>query len=233
MQEKSILIGCPVRNRAWILPEYLECLENIDYPADKIKFCFIVNDSIDDTEAILTEFSRRSLSPVQIINTPDSKNNGHQRGTYRLEQLAKLRNLLLEKFFQSECEYLLSVDSDILVPPSIIRQLLSRDCLIISALVCNGHHINDSSIYNVMQKNPVGNYQYMKDFPRDNIFRTDITGAAYLIHRSVIVTHRVYYSAKRGAEDIGFCEEARARGIPIFCDGTIECRHVMNEPGGL
>lgn len=232
MQYKSVLIGCPIRNRAWILPEYLQNLENIDYPSDMIRFCFIVNDSVDDTEAILKEFSRRSRSPVQIIKAANSRNNGHRRGSYRLDQLAKLRNLLLENFFQSDCEYLLSVDSDILVPPHIITQLLSRNCQIISALVCNGHHINDASIYNVMQKTPDGSYQHMKDFPRDNIFRTDVTGAAYLIHRSVIATYKVYYSAKLGAEDIGFCEEARARGIPIFCDGTIECRHIMNEPGG-
>ncbi len=233
MQEKSILIGCPIRNRAWILPEYLQCLENIDYPPDKIKFCFIINDSIDDTEIILKEFSRRSLSQVQIVNTPASNNKGHRRGAYRLDQLAKLRNLLLEKLFQSDCEYLLSVDSDILVPPFILKQLLSRNCLIISALVCNGHHINDETIYNVMQRSPAGNYQYIKDFPRDTVFRADVTGAAYLIHRSVVATYNVYYSAKKGAEDIGFCEEARARGIQIFCDGTIECRHIMNEPGGL
>lgn len=233
MKEKMIMIGCPVRNRGWILPRYLQCLEEIDYPQDKIKFCFIVNDSIDGTETILAEFSRRSPSPVQIINAPDSSKGGHRRGEYRLERLAELRNMLLERFIQSGCEYLLSVDSDILVPPEIIKKLQSRNCLIISALVCNGHHIDDMTIYNVMEKLPSGHYQHMKDFPRDDVFPTDVTGAAYLIHRSVAAEYKVYYSAGTFAEDIGFCEKARARGIPVFCDGTIECRHIMDEPGGL
>lgn len=231
MNDKSVLIGCPIRNRGWILPDYLQRLENIDYPPDKLNFCFIVNDSVDDTEAILNEFAHRSYSPVQIVKTTAAKFHGHKRGAYRFEQLAKLRNMLLEKFFQSDCEYLLSVDSDILVPPDIIKRLLSRNCQIISALVCNGHHINDTSIYNVMRKTSAGSYQHIKDFPRDRIFSVDITGAAYMIHRSVITDHKVYYSARFGGEDIGFCEAARARGIPIYCDGSIECQHMMIEPG--
>jgi cellulose synthase/poly-beta-1,6-N-acetylglucosamine synthase-like glycosyltransferase len=231
VNDKSVLIGCPVRNRAWILPDYLESLENIDYPSDKLNFCFIVNDSVDDTESILNDFARRSYSPVQIVKTTATNFNGHKRGAYRFEQLAKLRNMLLEKFYRSDCEYLLSVDSDILIPPDIINRLLSRNCQIISALVCNGHHINDNSIYNVMKKTPAGSYQHIKDFSREGIFTVDVTGAAYMIHRSVIAEHKVYYSARFGGEDIGFCEAARARGIPIYCDGTIECQHIMIEPG--
>lgn len=230
LKGKTIMIGCPVRNRGWILPDYLQCLQEIDYPKDKMRFCFIVNDSVDDTEAILAKFCQRSPSLVEIINTTQSNAGGHLRGEYRLARLAELRNMLLERLYQSGCDYLLSVDSDILVPPDIINKLLSRNCLIISALVCNGHHINDETIYNVMKKHPSGHYRHMKDFPRDNIFRTDVTGAAYLIHRDVVAEYKVYYSAEKGAEDIGFCEEAQACNIPIFCDGTIECQHIMNEP---
>lgn len=230
VEDKSVLIGCPVRNRAWILPDYLQSLENIDYPQDKLQFCFILNDSIDDTEAILHDFASRSYAPVQIIKTGGNL-NGHRRGTYHFGQLAKLRNMLLERFYQSECEYLLSVDSDILAPPNIIQQLLSRNCQVVSALVCNGHHIDDPSVYNIMRRTSQGSYQHIKDFPRDTVFSVDITGAAYLIHRSVISIHQVRYTAQLGGEDIGFCEMARAKGIPIFCDGSIECRHMMIEPG--
>ena len=49
-----VMIGCPVRNRAWILPDYLQHLRALKYPQEQIEYCFVINDSFDETRAILT-----------------------------------------------------------------------------------------------------------------------------------------------------------------------------------
>lgn len=58
------MIGCPVRNRAWILPQYLQHLTALVYPPDQVEYCFVINDSQDKTEALLQEFARDRKSVV-------------------------------------------------------------------------------------------------------------------------------------------------------------------------
>ncbi|KUG05186.1 hypothetical protein ASZ90_017372 [hydrocarbon metagenome] len=222
----SVMIGCPVRNRAWILPEYLRCLEEINYPRDRIRYCFIINDCIDDTLSILENFSRRQPGAVKLL-VNNSGIPGYERGEYSFQRLAYLRNLLLNEFLCSDSDYLFSIDSDVLVSPNILMQLINDECDIVACLVCNGQQVGDTSLYNVLIKDHRGRYLHLKEIPRDRVFRVDCTGAAYLIKRKVISQHGIRYSDLYGAEDIGFCENAAREGLEIYCDGRLECRHIM------
>lgn len=227
----KVMIGCPVRNRAWILPSYLDCLQKLDKRLFEVRYCFIINDCSDASPRILTEFARQKPQCVTLIRKNHHSPGGFRRGEYNLSHLAQLRNLLLQAFLESDCDYLFSLDSDILVPENTLNQLLQDQCDIISALVCNGHEIGDPGIYNILQRGREGNYLHIRDFPRDKVFPVDCTGAACLIRRAVIEAG-VRYSGLRGGEDIGFCEAAITRGFNIFCDGRVECLHYMHEKLG-
>lgn len=218
-----VMIGCPVRNRAWILPDYLQHLRALKYPQEQIEYCFVINDSLDETEAILTAFAR--WFPTRLLYDNSSRPGGWERGHYQFSRLAELRNLLLEEFLRSPCDHLFSVDSDILVPPDCLQALMQADQDIVSALVCNGRQIGDDQFYNVFRliDNQV---KPIRDFPRDRLFPVDCTGAAYLIKRRVI-SAGVRYNSQWGPEDIGFCKEAKTHGFSIFCQGTVECSHIM------
>lgn len=242
--DARIMIGCPVRNRAWILPRYLEHLKRLDYPAHLLEYCFIINNCTDHTEALLTKYALQSAVPTRLIKADSGspepvitfqtgagarkEYGGHQRGRYSLTRLAVLRNMLLEAFLDSPCHYLFSLDSDILAPPHTLSNLLANDLPVVSALVCNGHQVGDEGIYNVLRRE-ANHYEFIRDFPRDRCFEVDCTGAAYLIRRDIIEDYGVTYSAEKGGEDIGFCEMAAAQGIKLYCDGRIECMHVMEE----
>lgn len=228
MQNK-VMIGCPVRNRAWVLPRYLQSLLELEYPGQKMEYGFIINDCTDETELIMERFAREQAGRVKLFTINYGAGRGYRRGAYDLTRLAALRNHLLNAFLQSSCDYLFSVDSDIMVAPSTLRCLIEDDCDIISALVCNGHELGDEGIYNILQKNSEGELIHQREFPRDRVFPVDCTGAAYLIKRAVIARHGVRYSSQQGAEDIGFCAAAQAKGLGIFCDGRLECRHLMHE----
>jgi GT2 family glycosyltransferase len=224
----KVMIGCPLRDRAWILPRYLDCLEKLHRNTFQPQYCFIINDCTDHSPQILAEFVHRQPGIVRLIEKNYDYPGGHRRGQYKFGRLAELRNLLLKAFLESDCDYLFSLDSDILVPPGTLSRLVEDDCDIVSALVCNGHEIGDPGIYNILQRSSDGSYKHIRDFPRDQIFPVDCTGAAYLIKRAVI-TAGVRYSNQRGGEDIAFCEAASNRGFNIFCDGRVECLHLMQE----
>lgn len=225
---KKVMIGCPVRNRAWILPKYLQCLEELDYPLSHILYCFIINDSNDETEDILGRFAQKHPFSVRLCVNNNNTAARWQRGSYSFKRLAELRNMLLKEFIYSDCDYLLSLDSDILMPAPALKALIEDNCDIVSCLVCNGHEISDPSIFNVLVKDSQSRYIHLKNPQRSGIFRIDCTGAAYLIKRKVIVDYGVRYSDFLGAEDIGFCEDAASKGLEIYCDGRLECQHIMN-----
>lgn len=225
----SVMVGCPVRNRAWILPYYLEALEKLDYPQELIVYGFIVNNSVDDTEKILRDFSDRHPGQVKIHVHNFASPGRHQRGYYSLSNLAVLRNLFIDLFLASSSQYLFSVDSDIIVPPHSLRYLLNDECDVTAALVCNGHQIGDQGVFNILNQNNKGNYIHIRNFPSNRIFPVDCTGAAYLIKRTVLVGTEIRYSADRGSEDIAFCEKVRNHGLEIVCDPRVICEHIMEE----
>ena len=228
---KKIMIGCPVRNRAWILPRYLKSISRLEYPSEYLRYCFIINDCIDSTPNLLADFARQQPSQVNVLiqNLESLQSRSHLRGYYRFTHLAKLRNFLLTAFLESDCDYLFSVDSDILLPPYALNRLLEDDCMIISALVCNGHELGDPGIYNILRHDRDGTWRHILNFPRDRVFEVDCTGAAYLLKREVIGRYGIRYSAAYGAEDIGFCQDAAYKGLKIFCDGRVEGEHHMRE----
>lgn len=224
----KVIIGCPVRNRAWILPCYLGCLEKLNKEGLEVNFCFIINDCTDASPQILAKFAQKEPGRVSIITKDHRVPGGFRRGEYNFNRLAELRNMLLQAFLHSDGDYLFSLDSDILVPENALNQLLHDNCDVVSALVCNGHELNDPGIYNILRQNANGSYIHIRDFPRDQVFPVDCTGAACLIKRAVIEAG-VCYSGLGGGEDIAFCEMVLARGFNIYCDGRVECQHYMQE----
>lgn len=223
------MIGCPVRNRAWILPRYLEALVLLEHPVQAREYCFVVNDCYDDTEQVLTDFASSQMAPVTIVIDNQHQSADHHRGHYNFKRLAHLRNLLLKAFLASSCDYLFSVDSDILVPPHALTVLLKDGVDIVSALVDNGQTIGRDHIYNVLHRNRNGQLVHMQEIPYQTLFQVTVTGAACLIKRRVIETFSIRYRSQYGAEDIGFCDAAQSSGIGIFCDSRIHCRHIMRE----
>jgi GT2 family glycosyltransferase len=224
----KVMIGCPVRNRAWILPRYLKCLEKLDKPEYRLQYCFIINNCTDFSPQILAEFAHRQSGRVKLIHHDFHAPGGFRRGEYNFARLAVLRNLMLETFRQSDCDYLFSLDSDILAPAGSLTQLLQDDCDMVSALVCNGDEIGDPGIYNILQRGTDGSYTHIRNFPRDRVFPVDCTGAACLIKRTIVETG-ARYSGEYGGEDIAFCEAVAALGFTIYCDGRVECLHIMQE----
>jgi len=203
------------------------------YPCQKIEYGFVINDCTDNTQLLLEDFAQWKAGQVKLHTINYGAKKSCRRASYDLSRLAALRNQLLNIFLQSDCEYLFSLDSDILAPPDILTRLIANNCDIISALVCNGHELGDKSIYNVLVWNEKGKLVHRREFPRDRVFPVDCTGAAYLIKREVIAEYGVRYSSNQGAEDIGFCLAAQHKGLGIYCDGRLECDHIMNESLGI
>ena len=224
----NIMIGAPVRNRGWILPKYLKHIYNIDYPKDKIQLCFILNDSTDRSGEILDDFlwkhgkeyAGMTIAIERLGQVEDKRTSEVRQKIYH--SLADLRNLLLESAVEKKVDYLLSVDSDILVPPKILSDLLANKKPIVSAQIWNDRTKNYPNIM-IKQGDQIVHYL---NFPKNSLFPCDVTGAVYLIRKDVLSSVR--YEYHRQGEDVGFCLNAKEKGFSIWADSRIKCEHVMH-----
>ena len=215
----NIMIGCPLQRTRDCLASFLECIRNLDYPKDKIHLAFLLNNSHDDSYFILKTFREEYLKYYRKISIWDvALNDDYQ--DYRApgrdyKCIADARNLFLT-MLDSESEYIFSVDSDILLTPKILNELLSHEKDICAALIWN-NHAGPTNLYNILRRNRNGFYKVLEQDFEDRLIEVDVTGACYLIHRRVIDSG-VKYSYHNHGEDFGFCISAQEKGFQLYCD---------------
>lgn len=238
----TITIAAPVRNRGWILPLYLEKLTKINYPTKLIELFFVVNDSSDDTSEILFEFQKNYSHLFRKIrietynrNVPSDKREQKVRTNFTYHHLSKLKNFIMSRV---KTDYLLFIDTDILIPSDIINNLLKHKKDIVSGLIWNGYLQSPTKPYlypNIMRidkgvyRHVVNHYVKTADsFNRGSqLINVDLTGAV------ILLSNEAYKSIKYGfhpqGEDAYFCKMAQDKGFEIFCDLGIFCHHIMSE----
>lgn len=225
----KIVIGCPVRNRAWVLPDYLAALDAVDYQSKE--YLFLLNNSTDASGALLQQFMEKQTGLLQ--ERFDDQAPGYQRGEYNANQfkhLAIIRNSFVEMFLQTTtCDYLLSIDSDIIVPPDIIVKMLPlvNDKTIAAAAISNikGKSL-DGRIPGNFMININGRIQHPLKYPMRDIMEVDVIGAVYLIPRKALENNLRYAPHPQG-EDVAFCLTAKAKGYRLLVNLDVQCEHRM------
>ncbi len=228
----TVTIGCPVRDREWILPAYLESLKKLDYPSDKISFIFILNDSKDFSKSILMDFKKENEKYYNKIDIYTENKNAIKdkrvQATRRkiFKSLAELRNSLLEKI---ETDYFFSIDCDILVFPDTLKLLISNQKDIVAAVISNDSIQNPNAVYPNIRTNLLvekeGRMVHYYNYPLESLFQVDCTGAIYLMTKEVC--QKVRYDYDDDGEDIPFCINAKKEGFEIWADSRIHANHIM------
>jgi GT2 family glycosyltransferase len=239
----NILIACPIRNRAWILLEYLTHLQNLNYPKENIAFHFVVNDSTDDTKKMLRTWKNcyekyyRYIKISEInFGVPKDLEEGEGRDgsvkitqtrhNYTYKTLSILRNLILDfADFDETCSYLFSVDSDILVNPETVNDLLmvlSTNKDIVGSCISNG-----GRCFNFLPLS--GKREIIPE--NQNPFEVRLTGACMMVSRKVFSNKKIRYSPENSGEDEGFCKSAKALGFKsyVYVDPRGIQKHIMRK----
>ncbi|NUN16559.1 MAG: glycosyltransferase family 2 protein [Myxococcales bacterium] len=137
-----VVLTVPIRNRAWAVPKLVENLSRLDYPDDRLRVRFVVNDSTDDTDALLLAWRRTGMREhVEVVrlNLSDPAPPGEHQwwGPASdpggpLRRMAKLRNSMLAELRDSNADVMLALDSDVLLHPQTIRHLAATGADIVS-----------------------------------------------------------------------------------------------------
>ena len=110
--QRLLSLVIPTRNEAGNIEELVSRIERATagFPAEII----FVDDSTDDTPAVVSEVSRRSRLPVSLIHRPpESRGNG-------------LGGAVVEGMRAATGEWVCVMDADLQHPPEVIPSLLER-----------------------------------------------------------------------------------------------------------
>jgi GT2 family glycosyltransferase len=163
--------------------------------------------------------------------------------------LAELRNMLLAKCVELDCDYLLSCDCDILMKTNTLIRLLAHNEHCVSSLVYNGYIHNpekhDSSFSCIENAHLFSNclifdedkkiYVHIRNKrikepdknPVGTTIVTHITGACILISKEL--ASKAKYGYFYIGEDEHFCRQARMLGYNVLCDVSLLNPHIMSK----
>lgn len=155
--------------------------------------------------------------------------------TFVGDQIDQLRNDIVRFFLNTDCDYLFSVDSDIVMPKDTLNKMLHADKDMVTGVY----------IQRIPGTHTVEVYGATRGGGRTNIpwdmlkgkGVVEVAGCGFgcvLIKRRVLeglsdpyfVYHNALTAQETVSEDVDFCMKATDSGFTIWCDTTILCEHV-------
>lgn len=218
----SVLVGCPVFERDWILDRWFDHLA--DWPME-LDFVFAFTPGEDGTLDII--HSRAPLAHIITVEQGDHsvERNWGQRS--RVETLAALRNTLLSYVRAEKPAFYFSLDSDVLVAPWAhshrLFESLKGQFDAISPLaylgagdISNAFHWRGDHVTRLDKKKRYGVPQV-----------ADVLAAAILMTPAAY--NRGSYGYDMLGEDIYWAKTVKNEPIKLGFDSSVVFRHVMSE----
>ena len=149
-------------------------------------------------------------------------------------QIDQIRNLIAD--WAKRYDYLLSVDSDIVLPKDSLVKMINHDKDIVSGVYIQRiEHQQIPEIYIKDQYGGLSNISYTELKTKTKLFQIDGCGFGCALIRSDVIRsieypHFYYQSAidhkDTVSEDVYFCMKAIKAGFTIWADPTIRCDHI-------
>ncbi len=149
--------------------------------------------------------------------------------------LPNARNHCVKKFLESDCNYFLSIDDDIIPPTDALERLISANKDIIGA-TCFSYRVDETGGYTY----PVTlRYNEDKDYVMyigQGVDEVDATGGAFILFRRRVFEHPLmerpyedqFYrdGTLKLTGDFVVHQKAQAAGFKIFIDFNLICSHI-------
>lgn len=239
MDVPNIMLGCPLQNREGILPQYLEGILGILYPLEKIRLVFLVNNSHDKSEEILNEFKEEHghLFRDVVINTCTHNYTDNRDKKRQYDFISKIWNKWVGYRLDDE-EYLVTVDSDVILLEFDLLKTVEYDKPVIGAQVWNGEieHRYYFSIFGnggiVHMENGGQEKLYIHNpLPLSTFGKVYGVGGGVRIIKSYIFDKAKFQFHPQG-EDLGLCSSIREHfGEVSYLDPGIKTYHALWNSG--
>lgn len=217
----SLLIGCPVADRSWILPTWYEYVKrSCEYAGTDFNLVFMTSKDDDVTRKLVQSFDETVL---ELSDDEDAQPQDHRWDDTRYHRMVALRNGLLAGVRRLAPDFFLSLDSDILIHEELVSNLIetltTRDCVAVGGKTFMTTSDNATASYAVFRSN--GNWD------RHDTVSVHTVDAIMAIKLMSPEAYNVDYVYDRQGEDLGWSKSVTASGESLWFDGRVGCKHVM------
>lgn len=225
----KLAIGMPVFERAWCLPLWFDCLEAQDLvPKEDITLCFAYSKSYDGTYDILRY--RGDEYGDLLIYQYDLPTYSSRENMARFNELAALRNALLDMVKETDADYFLSWDNDILFPPRALQHLFIDKDAVGACIDMGGidEEMGHPSVMHFPQHEMEVAYRRpWSEYKQDEPFQCDIIMAVKLMKKKVYSNTRYRWDAV--GEDIGWCHDCEEKGYERWLQPLARGYHLYDK----
>lgn len=218
----GVVVGCPVRERAWIMPSWFDHTEAALREAGVPGTYAFVASAGDETLPIIAE--RAPAAAVTLVVEDGAYVDRQWHREARIAHMVWLRNVLLETVRALAPAVFISVDSDVLLHPSAIVGMLEglgRFDAVGGCTYMTAGGLNFPSCGWVIGREGLRRrrIEQLGTFPVDVIMAIKAMAPA---------AYDVDYRFAREGEDVGWSLSAGRRGLALGWDGRYASKHVMS-----
>lgn len=219
----SLLVGAPSKSRAWILPSWLEYIDAAKPSGVDVNILVLLPENDEESIDLLSQRDDVQL----VIEAPeDLRYERKWNVPGEIEKMSLLRNRLLEEVRLLAPDFFLSIDTDILVHPEAISNLMETmesyeadAAASLTYLSTGGTTTTNVGIWR----------SYGSSFNRGanvGCYPVDILMALKMMRASA---YNVDYSPHVLGEDIGWSINCKETGLKFHADMRSPSKHVMGE----
>lgn len=136
--KSKVLIATPIRQKPAILKEFLESLENLEKTTCQVEY-FFIDDNVDlEAKEMLKSFLSAHKKNCEIENAPadnstyECNESGHFWKEDLIWKVASFKDKMIQKAKKKGSDFLLLVDSDLVLHPKSLEKLISDKKEIVS-----------------------------------------------------------------------------------------------------
>jgi glycosyltransferase involved in cell wall biosynthesis len=222
----KIVIGCPVKDRAWVIPDWLRAIQDQEVDAEVEILC-VASPSSDGTEQLILDGGGKLIMMKEHHYRRTKKDiDGHIWNMEMYEFMSSIRNGLKNRAFSDfEADYFFSLDSDVILPKDGLAALLDYAQEHKGVIAPAVNMVARGAAWNVMSWVDSGRPSMAhRPIQEPQAGRADVIMAAMLIPREA---KSVRWEAHRQGEDIGYCIDAARNRVKLWWVPTVRTSHFM------
>ncbi|OUM89514.1 MAG: hypothetical protein BAA01_16895 [Bacillus thermozeamaize] len=252
----TLIIASPVRQTPEILRTFLESLVRLDVGAFDIEYLFIDDNEVPESTALLQEFVGRVAGRVTVrkATTPSEryiKDDKTHRWTEGLMwRVARFKDAIIEFALGGQSSHLLLVDSDLVLHPLTLRQLVALGLPIVSEIFWTKWNPDGPEYpqvwaggqYRLYRRAPGESLSdedvarrtsdFLASLRRPGVYQVGGLGALTLFSREALlrgVRFAPIPNLDLVGEDRHLCVRAAALGIPLYVDTHYPALHLYRQ----
>jgi len=250
----NVLIGSPVHQKPHILKEFLESLKGLSKEGIEVDYYFIDDNTNEESSKLLLNFSQ--YEKKVIINKSKNKdkyvcnNYTHNWKENLVWKVADFKNSIIEYARDNHYDYLFFIDSDLVLHPNTLKQLISTGKDIVSEIFWTKWKPDMPELPQVWMKDAYTQYDFSREERLDQneinkrhsqfinklrspgLYEVGGLGACTLISKYAIdkgVSFKEIKNLSFWGEDRHFCVRAMALGLSLYVDTHYPAYHIYRD----